>query len=130
MPRGSLSLENRLVPRLEGLNCSLRSFCALYDLKIATLSGIVSAGTRDFTSEETERIEDALDEMAALQTDVNRIQQMLLPIDWSRPEVGFALIVRRTSQISREFGSHALDGKSEEVTQLIAARNECEQNYN
>ena len=123
MPRGSLSLENRLVPRLEALNCSLRSFCTLYDLKIATISGVVSAGTRDFTSEETERIEDALEEMAALQTDVNRIQQMLLPIDWSRPEVGFALIVRRTSQISREFGSHVLDGKSEEVTQQIAARN-------
>jgi hypothetical protein len=120
MPRGSLSLENRLVPRLEGLNCSLRSFCSLFDLKISTISGIVSGGVRDFTSEETERIEDALAEMGELQLAVNDLNKMLVPIDWSRPEVGFALVVRRTSQISREFGSHV----------LIAARNEREQNYN
>jgi hypothetical protein len=98
MARGSLSLESRLPARLAALNVSLRTFCALSDLKISTLSGILN-GKRDFTATERDHIEGMLAEMVALQSEVNRIQQMLLPIDWAHPAVGCVLAVRKTSQL-------------------------------
>jgi hypothetical protein len=107
MARGSLSLESRLPGRLAALNVSLRTFCALSDLKLSTLSGILN-GKRDFTISESERIETVLAEMSDLQNTVNDLNKMLLPIAWDRTnELGTLLTVRRTVKMWTELDRSA-----------------------
>jgi len=114
--RGLLSLERRLPARLAALNVSLRTFCALSDLKISTVSEILN-GRRDFTISESERIETVLAEMSDLQNTVNDLNRMFLPIAWDRTnELGTLLAVRRTAKMWNEL-------RQSEVTQQIAARN-------
>ena len=120
--RGSLSPETRLAVALEGLNCSQRAFAALFDLQYSRFATIMADtdGVSNFSLEEAEQMAERVQEMAALQEAVNRVHRLPTPLNWNDPRIGIVLVIRRAAAISRESGSHSLDGAEQQVVGRIA----------